>query len=363
MREALRLAARARGRTAPNPMVGSLVVGDGARIASGHHVRDGATHAEALALERAGARARGATLYVTLEPCAHHGRTPPCVDAVLASGVRRVVIATLDPDPRTSGRSVERLRAAGLEVVVGVEEPASRALNCGFESRLLRGRPHTTLKLAASLDGRIATRSGDSRWITGERARAWVHELRNRVDAIAVGSGTALADDPELTCRLPGLHHRSPIRVVLDSSFRTPASTKMVRSATEVPVIIFGADGKKPPAFGAGVSARQVPLQRDGCLDLAAVLRNLSEHDITRVMVEGGPMVARAFLDADLVDEVVIAQGTKSLGASGRLPLVDRGIDMFADASRWDVVETRAIGADRMTSYHRHDRFAADERP
>ena len=232
MREALRLAARARGRTAPNPLVGAVVVKAGKKLAQGHHRRAGDPHAEALALERAGGSARGATLYVTLEPCAHYGRTPPCVDLVRDSGVRRVVVGMKDPDPRTRGKSLARLRRSGVEVRTGVLEEDCRELNRGFVSRVERKRPFTILKLATSFDGRIATCTGESRWITSGPSREFVHQLRNQVDAIVVGSGTALADNPSLTARKGKRIVHRPQRVVVDSGLLTPPGSHLADDAS-----------------------------------------------------------------------------------------------------------------------------------
>lgn len=363
MATALRMAKRMLGQTAPNPAVGAIIADEatGEVIARGWTQRGGRPHAEVFVLGLAGARARGRTMYVTLEPCSHHGRTPPCAEAILAAGISRVVCAIEDPNPEVSGRGLEMLRKAGVAVDLGLCAEEARWMAAGHILRMTQGRPFVQLKMAVSGDGLIAPGDGAPSWVTGPQVRAFAHILRARADAILIGRKTVVDDNPELTCRLPGLADRSPVRVVLDPSFRTPAATKLVQSAATVPVVIFGGAGKVPPALGAGVSARQVPMRRDGCLDLAAVLASLKEDGITRVMVEGGPTVARAFLDADLIDEVVIAQGTKTLGAGGRLPLVDRGIDMFADGARWQAVAARGIGPDRITSYHRRGRFAVDQ--
>src|SRR5688572_22118674 len=232
MRRALSLAHLGWGRTAPNPMVGAVVVRDDVVVGEGYHAEFGGPHAEVAALRQAGERARGATVYVTLEPCSHHGKTPPCAEALVAAGVKRCVAAIEDPDPRVSGRGLATLRDAGIAVETGVLADRARDLNAGFLTRVTKGRPLVALKLATSLDGRIATRAGESRWITGEEARAYGHRLRATHDAIAVGSGTVLADDPELTCRIPGLEHRSPVRLVFDRRGRIPVTAKVL---TEVP--------------------------------------------------------------------------------------------------------------------------------
>jgi diaminohydroxyphosphoribosylaminopyrimidine deaminase/5-amino-6-(5-phosphoribosylamino)uracil reductase len=299
-------------------------------------------------------------MYVTLEPCSHHGRTPPCAEAIVASGIRHVVCAIEDPNPEICGRGVAALRAAGIAVDLGIAAEEARWMAAGHILRMTRGRPFVQLKMAVSGDGLIAPGDGAPRWVTGTQVRTYAHLLRARVDAILVGRKTVADDDPFLTCRLPGLEARSPHRVVLDSGFRTPPASKLVRGAAEVPVTIFGALDRTPPPFGPGVATRQVPRDAKGGLDLVAVLAALKEMGLTRLMVEGGPTVARAFLDADLVDEAVIACGTKPLGAEGRLPLLDRGVEEFYDDARWYQVEDRMIGEDRLTAYRRRDRFARD---
>ncbi|MCE2390076.1 MAG: bifunctional diaminohydroxyphosphoribosylaminopyrimidine deaminase/5-amino-6-(5-phosphoribosylamino)uracil reductase RibD [Proteobacteria bacterium] len=350
MREALGLAARARGRTAPNPLVGALVVRGDRRLASGYHRRAGEAHAEALALERAGRAARGATLYVTLEPCAHRGRTPPCVDAVLEARPRRVVVGMRDPDPRTAGRGIARLRRAGIEVAVGVEAEACRDLNRGFVSRLERGRPFTSLKLAASLDGRIATRSGASRWITGPEARAEVHRLRGRVDAIAVGSGTVLADDPELSARRAGRVVHRPRRIVVDSRARTPRTARLLlpEQGSEPAWILTSRDAPRRRRAGLErAGARLIDVgARDGHLNLAAAWRRLARLGVCDLLVEGGGGLAAALLRAKLVDRVHFFTAPLLIGADGAPALDVLGVGALADAVRLGRVRTRRLGAD-----------------
>jgi len=347
MREALRLAARARGRAAPNPMVGSVIVRGGKRIASGYHVRDGRAHAEAVALERAGAQARGATLYITLEPCAHDGRTPPCVEAVLASGVRRVVIAMRDPDPRTSGRSLARLRRAGIRVDVGVQEAAARELNQGFVSRVTHRRPFTHLKLAATLDGRIATASGESRWITGPAARAYVHRLRNRVDAIAVGSNTARLDDPELTARREGRVVHRPRRIVVDSRLRTPPSARLLEGGAILLTAGPVPERKRRALEQAGAELVVVPRSRQGRkLDLRKAWRKLADRGVNEVLIEGGGALAAALLRQDLVDRSYWFLSPRLIGADGRPALGPLGLSRLADAPEPKSWNVQRIGND-----------------
>jgi diaminohydroxyphosphoribosylaminopyrimidine deaminase/5-amino-6-(5-phosphoribosylamino)uracil reductase len=346
MRQALGLAARARGRTAPNPPVGALVVRGGRRIAGGLHAGPGRPHAEAQALRKAGERARGATLYVTLEPCAHQGRTPPCVEAVLHARVRRVVIGLVDPDPRTAGRSIARLRRAGVQVVTGVEREACRELVRGFASRVERGRPHTELKLAASLDGRIATRSGESRWITGAPARAYVHELRRRVDAIAVGSRTAAADDPELTARRGRRIVHRPLPVLVDSKLSLSPRARLLRGRRALVLTASGAPARRRKALeAAGARVVAVPT-RAGQLDLEAAWQALAGLGVNELLVEGGGALAAALLRAGLVDRLHLLQGPVLIGSEGRPLLGALEVSRLAAAPRPRVLRARPLGDD-----------------
>jgi diaminohydroxyphosphoribosylaminopyrimidine deaminase/5-amino-6-(5-phosphoribosylamino)uracil reductase len=352
MRLALGLARRRLGQTAPNPAVGALIVDEatGELIARGSTQPGGRPHAETHVLERAGALARGKTMYVTLEPCAHHGRTPPCVDAILAAGVRRVVCAIEDPDPRVSGKGLALLRAHGVAIEVGIAAECARWMAAGHILRMTRHRPFVQLKMAVSADGRIAPGTGAPVWVTGPEARGYAHLLRARADAILVGRKTVADDDPELTCRLPGLEQRSPRRVVLDPGLQTAPTSKLALSAARVPVTLFAAAGAAAPAFPPGVSIRRVAASTTGRLDLDAVLFSLDGDGVTRVMVEGGPTIAAAFLTAGLVDEAVIARGTAPLRDAGR-PLLDGGLEQFEDAAAWRRVAERAVGGDRITTF------------
>ena len=321
MRAALALARRGLGNVWPNPAVGCVIVNDGRVVGRGWTQPGGRPHAETEALVRAGAAAEGGTAYVTLEPCCHWGQTPPCADALIAAGLSRVVVAVEDPDPRVAGGGVGRLRQAGLTVDTGVCEAAAAEINAGFFHRVRLGRPLVTLKLATSLDGRIATAAGESRWITGPAARERGHLLRATHDAILVGTGTVLADDPQLTCRLPGLGERSPLRVVLDRQLRIPLAARLFAEARRVPtwlVALPSTDPVKQQALrDAGVEIIDGEPDPAGHLDLAAALRRLGERGLTRLLVEGGGQLAAALLRAGLVDRLAWLHAPLLLGGDG----------------------------------------------
>jgi diaminohydroxyphosphoribosylaminopyrimidine deaminase/5-amino-6-(5-phosphoribosylamino)uracil reductase len=323
MRRALELAVRAEGETNPNPMVGCVIVRGGRVLAEGYHARAGAPHAEVVALERAGARARGATLYVNLEPCSHQGRTPPCAPRLVAAGVRRVVVAMSDPNPRVHGRGLALLRRQGLRVSCGLLQREARLLNERFVVSIERRRPFVLLKAALTLDGRIATAAGRSKWLTNARQRAAARELRRLHDAVLVGVGTILADDPVLLPR-PALR-RPFYRIVLDSSYRTPLGSRLVRSARRSPVIVVGLGGqssRRRALESAGVTVLRTPAV-SGRVSLKALLGALWKRGLTSVMVEGGSEVLGAFLAQRLVDQVALFRapllmgGRESLSAFG----------------------------------------------
>jgi diaminohydroxyphosphoribosylaminopyrimidine deaminase/5-amino-6-(5-phosphoribosylamino)uracil reductase len=346
MARALQLAARGKATTHPNPRVGCVLVRDGANgseiVGEGWHERAGEPHAEVHALRAAGARASGATAYVTLEPCAHHGRTPPCADALVAAGVARVVAAVADPFPQVAGRGLAKLREAGIATEVGVLEPQARALNRGFLSRLERGRPWMTLKLAMSLDGRTAMASGESRWITGEAARADVHRLRAEAGAVLTTSETVLADDPELTVRGAGSDGwRQPDRVVLDQRGRIPDSAKVWRDGARR----FHFSSAALPLL-AGVERIAVPAGADGRTSLPAALKALAGHEVNEVLVECGPRLAGALLREKLVDELIVYCAPKLLGDAARPLVALPGLEHLADHIALEFTAVETIGAD-----------------
>ncbi len=356
MRAALALARRGLGVTWPNPSVGCVVLGaDGRVVGRGRTADGGRPHAEAVALAMAGAGARSGSAFVTLEPCSHVGGTPPCADALVAAGVVRVVVGCGDPDPRVSGRGVARLRAAGVEVVEGVLAGEAREVAAGFLSRVERGRPAVTLKLASSLDGRIATRTGDSRWITGAQARREGHALRASHDAVMCGVGTVLADDPALTCRLAGARERAIVRVVVDSALRTPAGARLVATAGEAPTWVLCRAGAEDGAGAEALRAAGVVLVGvedagdEGRVDLAGGLRALGAMGLTRVLVEGGGRLAAGLLRAGLVDRVAWFHAPGVVGGDGVAAVAGMGLERIAGMARFAAVSRRVAGADWLT--------------
>ena len=357
MGAALALARRGLGRVAPNPAVGCVLVREGRAVGRGWTQPGGRPHAETEALARAGAAARGATAYVSLEPCAHHGQTPPCAEALIDAGVARCVVALGDPDPRVAGEGLARLRQAGIDVTEGVLAEQAAELNAGFLMRVAEGRPLVTLKLASSLDGRIATASGESRWITGEAARAHAHLLRAEQDAILVGGGTALADDPRLDVRLPGLEGRSPLRVVLDGSLRLPPGHDLVAGAGERPTLLLTRPGhprNRLAAYeAAGVALTEVEPGPDGRLALADVLSFLGGRGLTRLLVEGGGQVAAGLFRAGLVDRLVWYRAPKVIGGDGLAAVAGYGLARLADLTPFERTSVEPAGSDLVESYAR----------
>lgn len=348
MAHALRLAARGLGATWPNPSVGCVIVKDGQVLGRGWTQPGGRPHAERVALAQAGAGAAGATAYVTLEPCSHHGKTPPCADALIGAGIARVVTALTDPDPRVSGQGHARLRAAGIVVTEGVLAAEARRLTAGFLKRITEGLPHLTLKLATTLDGRIATASGESRWITGPEARAHVHLLRLTHDAVLVGSGTARADDPELTVRGLG-QTRQPLRIVLDSALSHSPASRLGQTARQHPVWLL--HSAKAPADARkqweATGARLIECSAEmGQLGLTAAFRTLAAEGLTRVLCEGGGRLAAHLINAGLVDDLALYQAGCLIGADGTPALGPLGLTQLADAKRPRLAQSRRLGAD-----------------
>jgi diaminohydroxyphosphoribosylaminopyrimidine deaminase / 5-amino-6-(5-phosphoribosylamino)uracil reductase len=355
MRAALALARRGLGRVWPNPAVGCVLVRDGRVVGRGWTQPNGRPHAETEALRRAGALAEGATAYITLEPCDHEGLTGPCSDALIEACIGRAVVAAEDPDPRVSGRGIARLREAGIEVTTGVCREAAAEINLGFFLRVTEGRPMITLKLATSLDGRIAAAGGDSKWITGERARAEAHRLRASHDAVLVGSGTALADDPALTCRLPGMEDWSPVRIIADGRLRLPTSAQVMRTAARYPTWVLTRPEADVTRCGllrdAGVDVIRVAIGPGDRLDPLAMASALADRGITRVLLEGGGELAAAFLAAGLADRVAWFHAPRIIGADG-LPAVGAlAIRKVADAPAFLFREVRGVGGDVLARY------------
>ena len=352
MRSALALARRGIGTTWPNPSVGCVIVRDGVVIGRGATAPGGRPHAEPQALAMAGAAARGATAYVSLEPCCFQGRSPPCTEALIAAGVARVVIGIRDPDARVNGAGIARLRDAGIEVIEGVLAAEAQEVAEGLISRITRNRPFVTLKLASTLDGRIATRTGESQWITGPAARRAAHALRGQHDAVLVGIGTVLADDPDLTCRIDGYKSVPTVRVVADSHLRIPLTSRLVCTADASPVWLLArtdADRARHAALVAlGCVVEAVPPAEPG-VDLAAGLQALAGRGMTRVLAEGGAGLAAALLRADLVDRIAWFHAPAVIGGDGLAAVAGWGVETLAAMRRFRRVRTTETGEDMLT--------------
>jgi diaminohydroxyphosphoribosylaminopyrimidine deaminase/5-amino-6-(5-phosphoribosylamino)uracil reductase len=353
---ALTLGRRGQGRTWPNPAVGAVIVKDGVIVGRGWTQRGGRPHAEVEALARAGEAARGATLYVTLEPCSHFGKSPPCADAVIAAGIARVVSAIEDPNPEVAGQGHARLRAAGIVVDVGLCAADAARDHAGHFLRIRDKRPHVILKLAVSSDGKIAAAGHRPVAITGDAAKARVHLLRAQCDAILVGIGTVLADDPKLTCRLPGMEAQSPVRVVLDRNLRIPGTGKLVHSARATPLWVMTSNLSEAPAAmklgAAGAQVIRVATAPPG-LDLNAVLHALAEKGITKLLVEGGSRVASSFVAAGLVDEAWLLRGPEPVGADGIAALDALPLSAITGSQALKVRASEALQNDTLTIYER----------
>ncbi len=350
MRRALELAAKGRGRTSPNPMVGAVVVKDGQVVGEGYHARAGEAHAEVNALRLAGQSAIGATLYITLEPCVHYGRTPPCVEAIREAKVGRLVVGTLDVNPLVEGQGVRRLEEDGVPVQVGVLEQECRLLNKAYITWMSERRPFVLLKVAASLDGKIATYRGHSRWLSCEASRRRVHAIRNEVDAVMVGAETVIRDDPELTIRLVEGEVRHPLRIVVDSTLRLPLSSRLLAEGPEVPTVV-ATTAKAPLERREAIEAmgRQVLVlpDREGRLDLSALMRHLAELQVVSLMLEGGAELNASMVEAGLVDEVLIILTPRLLGGSAA-PTVMGGLGAATVEEGWSLkdLSVQQVGSD-----------------
>jgi diaminohydroxyphosphoribosylaminopyrimidine deaminase/5-amino-6-(5-phosphoribosylamino)uracil reductase len=361
MQLALALGRRGLGHTWPNPAVGAVVVQETARgpiiVGRGWTQAGGRPHAETEALRRAGAAARGASLYVTLEPCSHYGKTPPCVDAIVSAGIVRVVSALEDPNPQVAGQGHARLRAAGVAAEVGLGAHEARRAHAGHICRIRHGRPHIVLKLAISVDGKVALAGRRPVAITGEESRMRVHLMRAQSDAILIGIGTALSDDPALTCRLPGMQAASPVRVVLDGTLRLPPESQLARTAQETPLWVFG--GRHAPgAAEAALRAKGADVIRTDVADdrpeVSAVLRELAARGITRLMVEGGPITAAAFVSSDLVDEACLFRSGMRIGTDGIDALEGLPLEALTQSERLKPVGSENAGVDRIDYFERN---------
>jgi diaminohydroxyphosphoribosylaminopyrimidine deaminase / 5-amino-6-(5-phosphoribosylamino)uracil reductase len=360
MKHALSLAARGLGIVAPNPAVGCVIVRYdehpmGVVVGRGYTQAGGRPHAETEALEMAGAAAAGATVYVSLEPCAHQGKTPPCAEALIRANVDRLVIACLDPDPRTSGQGAESIKEFGIDVCVGIMEDEARQLNRGFFFSIEKGRPMVSVKVATSLDGRIATHSGDSQWITSGAARRRGHMMRAQSDAIMIGSTTAILDDPSLDCRLEGLEDRSPIRIVCDGRMRLPLTSKICQTAKERPSILVtlnGADALRRKAFQeCGLDVITVPANKIGQLDLGRALEALADRGLTRVLVEGGGHLIASLMNDRLVDEIHWFRAPKIIGGDGIAAVQAFGVNTVEDAAMFERQDIQLLGEDLVETY------------
>jgi diaminohydroxyphosphoribosylaminopyrimidine deaminase/5-amino-6-(5-phosphoribosylamino)uracil reductase len=358
MRRAIAAGRRTRGATGDNPAVGCVIVRDGRVVAVTCTATGGRPHAETLALEMAGERARGATVYVTLEPCSHHGRTPPCADALIAAGVARVVTGIKDPDDRVSGSGHERIRQAGIEVVTGLLANEVRHELRGYLMRRINNRAYVTLKLAVSADGKIAAKAGQPTAVTGPEVRSRVHLMRARADAIMVGVSTVLADDPALTCRLPGMAARSPVRIVSDSTLKIPLDCALLRTARDTPVWLMtthqASPARREQVEATGARVIECATTPDGKVDLADLLQRLAGEGISHVLAEGGAHMARALIEDDLVDEACLFSSPDKLGHGGLDAMAGLPLDTIRASSRFRAsAEIEKLGRDWLATYVR----------
>lgn len=360
MRTSLTLAGRGLGLVSPNPAVGCIITNSaGTIVGRGWTQPGGRPHAETEAIKRAGEQCRGGTAYVTLEPCDHQGQSPPCSEALIDAGIGRVVVACQDPDPRVRGKGVKRLQDAGIDVLEGVLKKEARALNAGFFKRISDGRPLFTLKAATTLDGRIATQTGDSQWITGAQARAAGHRLRARHDAILTGIGTVLADNPSLTCRLPGMESYSPVRVVADSTLKLPLSSQLVETADAIQTMIISSPeaevDKVSKLEGMGCTVCQVATNSTGHPAPAAIADALGEMGLTRVLIEGGGALAGSFMSAGLVDRLAWFRAPKIIGGDGVSSVAPFGVEDLSAALSFTRTGLYQCGEDVLETFEKKD--------
>ncbi len=347
MQAALSLARRNLGQTWPNPSVGAVIVRDGHIIAEGYTARGGRPHAETQALEQAGPRAKDATMYVSLEPCSHHGKTPPCTEAIIRSGIKHVVIACTDPNPQVSGKGIAQLKATDIEVTEGICHDEAAELNRGFFSVITKKRPFISLKIATSMDGKIATGKGESQWITSGPAREYAHMLRSQYDAVATGIGTVLADDPQLTCRLSGLEDKSPVRVVFDSRLRLPKQSRLAQSAHSNPVwCLHGANAKSEYLETLGI--KTLATNSKERIDITEAMSLLAQQGITRLLVEAGAALSTAFLQSGLVDRMYWFRAPLVIGNDGLAAFGNGFSPALSQLARWHVVEHVTLPPDSM---------------
>ncbi len=358
MEMALGLARWGLGKTSPNPSVGCVLVKDNCVVGRGRTGNGGRPHAEQVAISRAGSKALGATAFITLEPCAHHGETPPCAEAIIASGVSRAVVAIEDPDPRVSGKGINKLEAAGIKVELGICSELANNINLGFFNKIKLGRPFVTLKLATSLDGFIATNTGESKWITSSQCRERSHLLRSENDAVLIGVDTLLSDNPALTVRLPGLENTSPVRVVLDSNLRSPLGYELISSAKNIPTWLM--TSKKANGLSnqtlyerAGVELIYLDPGEDGRLPIKDVLSSITKKGVTRLLIEGGGAVAASFIKAGLVDEIYWFRSTIVLGGNGISAISDLGLEGLVSAPKFILKDKMSIVDETLEVYSR----------
>lgn len=364
MQRALELASKAAGRTSPNPLVGAVVVKDGEIVGEGYHRRAGEPHAGVVALAAAGENSRNATLYVTLEPCNHYGKTPPCTEAVIKAGISTVYVAALDPNPLVSGRGIARLREAGIHVNVGLMEKEARELNRFFVKFITRGLPYVALKTAMTLDGKIATRTGNSRWITNERSREYVHQLRNTYDAVLVGIGTVLADDPLLSTRLPQADTRDPVRLIIDARLDMPIDSRILQTAGRQETIVYclnGADSLRIRQY-QDLGAEVVVLKgSSGRVPLEEVFRDVAQRGLVSVLMEAGSRVNAYALEKRLVDKVYWFIAPRICGGEQALsPVGGRGIELMSEAIKLHNVTVRSFDGDLLVEGFINNEQSAD---